>query len=202
MSSNLDRSEQELIAACLAGAPGAWDQFMIQYRRVIRATAGRLCQRYRDSSTDTDDLEHHVYQKLMEDNHRRIRAWQGRAKFSTYLVQITRNLVLDYFALRKKAPDVEAYQAHLERAKDGPKLEDEEINDARRAALRKALESLPEKQALIIRLRLEGKSLCEIAAITNRPLGTVSVENSRALEKLRARMKAALADAEGSKQPS
>lgn len=155
---------------------------MTQYRRLIRSTAAQLRHRQDVASVDTDDLEHHIYQKLLEDDRRRLRAWQGRARFSTYLVQVTRNLVLDYYALRNKGPLAEEYQASDEVEHDAG---EEEAQTLRRAAFDSVLKSLPEKQAILIRLRLEGKTLNEIAEITGRPLGTISVENSRALVKLR-----------------
>lgn len=185
MPSNLYRNEVELIEACLTGAPEAWSQFTAQYRRLIRTTAARVRSRHSSHSTDTDDLESHIYQRLLEDDRRRIRAWQGRARFSTYLVQVTRNLALDYYDLRHQRPVPEAYQAEMEEAYVGEPLEEQEVQQAQKAAFRQALEELPAKQALIIRLRLEGKTLSEIAAITSRPLGTVSVENSRAIEKIK-----------------
>lgn len=182
MSSHSYRTDNELIAACLAEEPAAWESFMTQYRRLIRSTSAQLRRRYEVASIDTDDLEHHIYQKLLEDDRRRIRAWQGRARFSTYLVQVTRNLVMDYYALRNKGPLVEEYQVCEEVEHDAGEDEEQSL---RRVALETVLRSLPEKQALLIRLRLEGKTLQEIAEITGRPLGTISVENSRALTKLR-----------------
>ena len=174
-----------LIEACLAGQPEAWNQFTVQYRRLIRSTAARVRARYQSTSADTDDLESHIYQRLLEDDQRRIRAWQGRARFSTYLVQVTRNLALDYYDLRNQRPVPEEYQAQVEESYVGETLEDQEVQEARKNAFRQALDELPAKQALIIRLRLEGKTLGEIATITGRPLGTISVENSRAIEKMR-----------------
>jgi RNA polymerase sigma factor (sigma-70 family) len=183
MASNTYRDETALIGACLAGDSAAWDAFSRQYRRLIRTTAARIRRSYPGASTDTDDLESHLYQRLLEDDCRRLRAWQGRARFSTYLVQVTRNLVLDYYALRNQRPVPEAYQAHMERS-CVPETEDEWM-EARKEAFRRALTQLSPKQATIIRLRLEGRTLNEIAQITNRPPGTVAVENSRAMEKLR-----------------
>ena len=182
MTSHLYKTDNELIEACLAENPAAWERFMTQYRRLIRSTAAQLRRRYEVASIDTDDLEHHIYQKLLEDDRRRIRAWQGRARFSTYLVQVTRNLVMDYYALRNKGPLAEEYQVCEQVEYDAG---EDEHQSQRRVAFEAALKSLPEKQALLIRLRLEGKTLNEIAEITRRPLGTVSVENSRALAKLR-----------------
>lgn len=188
MASNPYRNESELIAACLAGDPAAWEHFIGRYRRYIRATVAQYRRRQAGGSTDTDDLESHVYQRLLEDDRRRIRAWQGRSKFSTYLVQVTRNLVMDYFALRNQRPLPESYQAQVESAHIDETAGDREVQQVRQQAFRAALETLPVKQALIIRLRLEGKTLKEISAITNRPSGTVAVENSRAMERIRAAM--------------
>ena len=188
MASNSYGNETELIAACLAGDATAWDQFATQYRRLIRTTAARIRSRYQTASTDTDDLESYVYQRLLEDDRRRIRAWQGRARFSTYLVQVARNLIMDYYALRNQRPIPEDYQAHVEGANQAAGACDQETYDERKAALQLALEKLPPKHALILRLRLEGKTLSDIAAITNRPLGTISVENSRAMERIRSAM--------------
>lgn len=182
MTSNLYRTDTELIEACLAEEPAAWERFMSQYRRLIRSTSAQLRRRYEVASIDTDDLEHHIYQKLLEDDRRRIRSWKGRARFSTYLVQVTRNLVMDYYALRNKGPLAEEYEVCEQVEYDAG---EEEIESHRRAAFAAVLKTLPEKQALLIRLRLEGKTLNEIAEITRRPLGTISVENSRAMVKLR-----------------
>ena len=62
----------------------------------------------------------------------------------------------------------------------GESLEESEI-----AALTEAIDRLPDKQAMIMRLRLEGKSLRDIAEFMHIPQGTAFVENSRALERLR-----------------
>lgn len=186
MTSHLYRTDNELIEACLADDAAAWEKFMTQYRRLIRSTTAQLRRRYEVASIDTDDLEHHIYQKLLEDDRRRIRSWKGRARFSTYLVQVTRNLVMDYYALRNKGPLAEEYEASAGDRSVEYDAGEEEEQSQRRAAFDTALKALPEKQALLIRLRLEGKTLNEIAEITRRPLGTISVENSRALARLRA----------------
>lgn len=186
MTSNSYKSDAALIAACLADEPEAWNHFMAQYRRLIRSTSAKVRHKSDVASVDTDDLEHHIYQKLLEDDRRRIRAWQGRSRFSTYLVQVTRNLVIDYYALRDKGPLAAEYPADEPTANPGAEVSREEQDTLRRAAFETALKQLPEKQALLIRLRMEGKSLSEIATITGRPLGTIGVENSRALARLRA----------------
>jgi len=134
---------------------------------------------------------------LLEDDYRRLRAWRAKAKLSTYLVQVTRNLVIDYFALRDKGPRTERYDAVYERGGEMDVPADREIEALRMAALKDALDRLPPKQVAIIQLRLEGYTLKQIAVALRRPLGTISVENSRAVGKLRAMVRDALPPDEG-----
>lgn len=175
-------TEQELIAACLSGEPEAWHAFKQRYARLIRAAA------LRTSSVDEatlDDLEAIVYQKLLEDRCRRVRAWQGRARFSTYLVQVTRNLVLDWLDSQRRSVDT----LPLDDRMDAPSADhDPGVDEAvalQAKALHDAIARLPERQAVIMRMRLAGQSLRDIAHLLGRPVGTVSVESSRAMEKLR-----------------
>ena len=175
-------TEQELIAACLSGEPEAWHAFKQRYARLIRAAA------LRTSSVDEatlDDLEAIVYQKLLEDRCRRMRAWQGRARFSTYLVQVTRNLVLDWVDSQRRSVNT----LPLDDRTDAPAASQEPGTDEAVAcqakALHEAIARLPERQAVIMRMRLAGQSLRDIAHLLGRPVGTVSVESSRAMEKLR-----------------
>jgi len=64
-------------------------------------------------------------------------------------------------------------------------IEESEWQVSREQAVLSALCSISDKQAAIIRLRLSGKTLKEISELTQRPMGTVSVENSRALDRIR-----------------
>jgi RNA polymerase sigma-70 factor (ECF subfamily) len=176
-------TEQELIDACIAGEPDAWLAFRDRYRKLIRATVARTSSM---AETGVDDLESTVYQKLLEDRCRRLRAWQGRARFSTYLVQVTRNLVLDWVDTQKRSLPTLPLDERMDLATDGDSHEMDEETEIRHAALHAAIEALPERQAIIMRLRIQGKSLRDIAHLLNRPVGTVSVESSRAMERMRA----------------
>ena len=175
-------SEHELIAACIEGIPDAWTQFKEQYQRLIRAVIVRTTRV--DEST-VDDLEALVYQKMLEDRCRRLTAWRGRARFSTYLVQVTRNLVLDWVDKEGRRISTEPLRPGADATVAADDFESKESVALQAAALRDAIRALPEKQALLMRLRLEGQSIREIAKLTRRPVGTVSVENSRAMAKLR-----------------
>ncbi len=196
MSSTLYKKDLWLITACVEGDPEGWNRFIDAYGRLIRATVRKLFRVQIAPGSDVEDIENYVYEKLLEDGCRRLSAWSGRAKFSTYLVQVVRNLVLDHLKKEKRGPRV-TLRADLSKLPD--ELDhplDRELQRERKELLHKAIQELPPNQALIMCLRLKDKTLREIAGITNRPVGTISVENSRALEKLRAAMKD-LSDGDG-----
>jgi RNA polymerase sigma factor (sigma-70 family) len=188
MTSNLYESEAPLIQACAEGDPEAWVRFRAQYGRLIRATASKFCGFNEESVAD---LEAITYQKLLEDRCRRLHAWQGRSRFSTYLVQVVRNLSLDWLDKERRTLQGSSIDDSPEIAADSVSYEETEFHDVQVEALKQAITRLPERQAIIIRLRLEGKSLRDIALTLKRPVGTVSVENSRALTRLRTYMEEA-----------
>ncbi|MCC6144086.1 MAG: sigma-70 family RNA polymerase sigma factor [Candidatus Hydrogenedentes bacterium] len=185
MSSDEHEMELAIVEACGRGDAQGWDRFVKQYGRLIRATVARICQRFGTSETELDDIVGHVYEKLIEDDCRRITAWRGRARLSTYLVQVVRNLVLDYQAKATRAPNGVSLDTIAEPPVAAVDHGQTEEDEQRLRALYTALDRLPSGYAVIVRMRLEGYSLRDIAAAQKKPVGTISVENSRALKKLK-----------------
>lgn len=74
---------------------GAWKEFLERHRRLIFATIGRLVPD-REEQMDAFAL---VCEKLREDDFRRLRRFDfdGPALFSTWLVTVIRNLVIDWY---------------------------------------------------------------------------------------------------------
>lgn len=176
-------SEAELIGACIEGIPDAWVAFKERYQTLIRAVVVRTSA---VDDTTIDDLEALVYQKLLEDRCRRLRNWRGRARFSTYLVQVTRNQVLDWVDTQKRTLSAAPMDERSDAAVASVDFAADEETATQYAALRQAIQTLPEKQAVIMRLRIEGHSIRDIAQLLHRPVGTISVENSRAMVRVRA----------------
>lgn len=175
-------AEPELIAACIEGIPDAWAAFKQRYQKLIRAVVVRTTTV--DEST-VDDLEALVYQKVLEDRCRRLRNWRGRARFSTYLAQVTRNQVLDWIDARQRTLATAPLDEHTDAAVSDGDIGEAEEASVQAAALRQAIALLPERQAVILRLRLEGQSIREIATFLHRPAGTIAVESSRAMARVR-----------------
>ena len=77
-----------------AAATSAWDAFLEAYSRLLLHTA-RTAAKDREAAMDAYA---YILEKLREDQFRRLRAYTagGRAKFTTWLVVVTRRLVLDH----------------------------------------------------------------------------------------------------------
>lgn len=75
----------------------AWDRFLSRYRRLIFAAIRHYAQDY----DDVMDVFARVCEALREDDFRRLRAYHQqtshRARFSTWLVTVVRNLTIDWF---------------------------------------------------------------------------------------------------------
>jgi RNA polymerase sigma factor (sigma-70 family) len=78
----------------------AWDLFLGRYRRLIFAAIRHYAQDY----DDVMDVFARACEALREDELRRLRGWveqpDHRARFSTWLVTVVRNLTVDWFRHR------------------------------------------------------------------------------------------------------
>src|SRR5690349_12247427 len=84
-----------------AGRPdAAWDAFLDRYRRLIFAAIRHYAQDY----DDVMDVFARVCEALREDDLRRLRTYteqrDHRARLSTWLVTVVRNLTVDWFRHR------------------------------------------------------------------------------------------------------
>jgi RNA polymerase sigma factor (sigma-70 family) len=188
MPSTTYKKDKAIIEACVQGESGSWNEFIREYDRLLISIVFRFSRQLSTVGLDAEDLKGHVYEKLLDNGCKRLLAWKGRAKFSTFLVVIARNLALDYIAKHTKGPLLERSDDIPEQENATTPIEDMELAQSQISVLAEALHELPEKQAVILRMRLEGRSLREIAKALNKPIGTVSVENSRALENLRTKL--------------
>jgi len=188
-------NERDLICACAEGSHDAWDRFVARYNRLLYATAYAVRESC-GTRCDERDMVGHVYEKLLENGCRRLVLWRGQSRLTTYLVQVTRNLCLDLvkaYARETRVPNI-GDEFNPEKKQSGvwrsvfESQEDAAHHQNQQAALLAAIGKLPPKQAMIMRMRLEGCSLRQIAKTLGMPDGTVAAENSRAIERLRKAM--------------
>jgi RNA polymerase sigma-70 factor (ECF subfamily) len=110
----------------------------------------------------------------------------ARGGVSTWLFTVARNSLIDRIR-RERRPEYDPLDPALIAEPAGPDIAVERTRFT--ALLKAALAELPEEQAqVVVHVYGEGKSLNDVAATTNTPLGTVKTRMRPALARLRTRM--------------
>lgn len=173
--------DRGLIAACIAGAAGAWDRFILRFGGLFGHIAERTAaQRSRPfSGADRDDVVAEILLACVRDDAAALRAYAGRASLPTYLTVIARRITVRWL-LRKAAAGMPV----------GACREVVARSSGRAAAAREEIEALlgrlDDRERLLVRLHhLEARSYGEISQLTGIPLGSIGPVLSRAKAKMR-----------------
>ena len=175
----------KIIESCLLGNTQVFSQLIDNYKNMVYNLAYRMS----NSSQEAEDISQEAF----------LRAYQSLAhfnpsyKFSTWLYQITLNIIRDKFKKKElnyvsldtpiETDDSEFYPQPANLT-NNPERIIAQKEDAR--AIQKAILSLPLKYREVIVLRhLQDLSYIEIANILKLPTGTVKVHLYRAREQLR-----------------
>jgi RNA polymerase sigma-70 factor (ECF subfamily) len=178
--------EAELLARCLRRSPGAWEDFLRQYRPVLERAARSTLLRAVGASRE-DDVETVVEAALLAlvmDDHAALRSFSGRSTLGGYLHAIASKIALNHVRgerrkgwLRFRPLDLEA---------EGPVPEFRMEDPERLGALCGALRELPPRDRLLLELfHLDGASYKEIAPLAGISFNAVSPALIRARERLR-----------------
>ncbi|MDD5556009.1 MAG: sigma-70 family RNA polymerase sigma factor [bacterium] len=84
--------ERLLVSRCAAGDSRAWDRLLEDYGGLLYGIAARYCP----GPDAARELFVHVIERLWEDEARRLRAWEGRAKLSSFLAAVAARVCADY----------------------------------------------------------------------------------------------------------
>ncbi|MFT3792916.1 MAG: RNA polymerase sigma factor [Rudaea sp.] len=178
-----DRTDEELMLAYARGDALAFDELYARvrgmlYRFILRSVPERAV---------ADELFQDTWSRAIQARSR----YRVEAKFSTWLLQIAHNLVVDH--LRRARPQASADEAeHVFGLLDMPEREQPdrvlgEFEERRRLQL--ALEALPDEQRVAFLLRMESElSLDEIAQVTGAGQETVKSRLRYAFAKIRERL--------------
>jgi RNA polymerase sigma-70 factor (ECF subfamily) len=175
----------KIIESCLLGNTQVFSQLIDNYKNMVYNLAYRMS----NSSQEAEDISQEAF----------LRAYQSLAhfnpsyKFSTWLYQITLNIIRDKFKKKElnyvsldtpiETDDSEFYPQPANLT-NNPERIIAQKEDAR--AIQQAILSLPLKYREVIVLRhLQDLSYIEIANILKLPTGTVRVHLYRAREQLR-----------------
>lgn len=169
----------------LAYAGGDLLAFETLYRR-HRGLVYRFLLRNLRQRVDADELFQETWSRLIAARER----YRPEAKFTTWLLQIAHNLVVDHFRRQRPQASAEETETVL-RNLDAPESDQPEralSEFEQRRRLQLALEELPPDQRLAFLLRIEGGlGLEEIGEITGAGRETVKSRLRYALARIRAR---------------
>ena len=170
--------EQGLIDAVTAGDRDAFGQL------VERETASvfRTCYRILGQVADAED----AVQETFVIAYRSIGSYRGEGSISAWLARIAARQSLRRFRRSRPTTPLDTVVETLDlHAHEGDPL-DGTLTAEMQRAVRDAVASLDEPYREVVTLRFFGElSLAEIAATTERPLGTVKAQLHRGLQRLR-----------------
>ena len=183
MNMGADRTDEELMLAYAQGDVRAFDAL---YQRQ-RGTLYRFILRSVNDRASADELFQETWSRLIASRTR----YRVESKFSTWLLQIAHNLIVDSFRRARPQAGTEETETVM-RELDAPESDRPEpvLSDfEQRRRLQLALEALPSEQREAFLLRVEsGLGLEEIAAVTGAGHETVKSRLRYAFAKLREKL--------------
>jgi len=171
-----DLGESDLVAACLADRPGAFDLIVERHRRTVY----QLCYRFVGNHEDASDLSQDVFLRAF----RGLRNFKGQSSLGTWLYRIGVNVCLN--RISAKAPLNEPIEKHQYVDDNAESPSDRMLRGERALQVRAAITQLPRKQraALILRMYHE-MSHQEIAEALGSSVGAVKANVFHALQNLK-----------------
>ena len=193
------QDDLSLVEACIKRDLAAWSYFVKKYSNLISISIKNRVKRYGIAlpGQEIEDIRQDVLGLLWKE--RKLEDVRNRANITYWLAVVSGNMAIRY--LRKKHTDcpvktISIFDRINEKEvaellpSSGTLASDELSKNEISGKIDDAIESLPQKEKLIIKLELlHGKKYHEIADILKLPRGTVSSYIKRAKETLRKNLK-------------
>lgn len=176
--------DADLMAEVARGDTAAFQQLIERHQALVIGTVGRML----GNNSDVEDVAQQVFIRVWKSAPR----YRPAAKFTTWLLTITRNLVFNEARRRKRHPgdllDVHEGEEAIALADSAGRKPDEQLlEDELQRAIEGAIRALPEKQRMAVVLRrYQEKSYEEIAEVLGLSLPAVKSLLFRARTELRA----------------
>jgi RNA polymerase sigma-70 factor (ECF subfamily) len=165
------RTNEELLAAVRSGEQAAFAELVRRYERAAWTTAWKVLRDYHAAQDATQNAFVYAFRRLGQ--------LRSPDQFGVWLLRITEREALRLARQQRKAYSLASASEFAACQTGGPLTE--EASD-----LLLAVGRLPEHERLVVALRyLDGLTVAEVARLTGRPVGTVTKQLSRAIERLR-----------------
>ena len=166
-------SDQDLVAACLAGEQAAWNELVERFSRYVFAIA---TQAFRLSSADADDVFQDVFARVYD----RLGTLRDPAALRPWIGQLVRRACIDHLRGSARETPVEELPEEIE---DGLDRLEEAFD------VRLELAALSEEcQQVLDRFFCRDESYRTIGDALDLPPGTIASRISRCLVRLRERL--------------
>jgi RNA polymerase sigma-70 factor, ECF subfamily len=173
------KADGEIVRLVLLGDRDAFAELVARHERAAWATARRI--------VGDDHIASDAVQEAFLQSFHRLSTLRNPAQFGVWLLKIARREAVRLARQRARQPACPVSDQGHELVGGngtGPGL------SADSEDLLKALGRLPDHERLVVSLRyLEGHSVSEIAQALDRPVGTVTKQLSRAIDRLRGTLK-------------
>lgn len=191
--------DSELVAACLDRDTAAWSDFIKKYSPLIYASIGKRLKIYGIilPCHDIEDIRQNVLTALWRG--RKLEGVKNRKNISYWLAIVSGNIAIEYIRRKRRLEPhaglpISGKIGEMEISdllpSDSPAPSDAVIGKEISEKVKSAIERLPVKERLVIKLNvLHDKKYCEIADILHLPAGTVSSYVKRAKERLKKYLK-------------
>lgn len=194
MTGSEDRTahDRALVEAVLARRPGAFEALVNEHQRLVWHLVYRMIQH----PEDTRELSQETFLRV----HRQLQRFRFESRLSTWIGRIAYHVALRHLE-RKRLPLVEPDEDELspaEQLADDFDLAAACADENLLAHMHVALESLPPLPRTVLTLYyLEEMSVSDVAAVMDRPEGTVKNDLFRARNQLRAQLETCLENSDG-----
>src|SRR3954463_16202315 len=182
-----DAEDIRLMDLASAGDMRAFEQLVERHQRMVVGTVGRML----GTNSDAEDIAQQVFVRVWKN----VKRYEPRAKFTTWLLKITRNLVFNELRRRSRHP---AVPLQSETDEEERPLKDEQavapdsalLDQELQEAVDAAIAELPETQRMAVILRrYEELSYEEIAETLDQSVSAVKSLLFRARTELRESLK-------------
>jgi len=181
LSKYRELDDTALIKLVKAGEAEPFDELVRRHQIKIHDLCYKMVRNYDDAR----DLAQETFIKA----YRKIRQFDGRSKFSTWLYRVAVNNCLNF--LKKRKPTEELFEEIQSSGKDDPaKIY---RNKRLKEVILKAVTKLPKVQKAVFTLRtLQDLSYQEVSDILKKPISTIKVNHHLAVKNLRNYLKGKL----------
>lgn len=173
----------DLVRRCLAGAAGAWEDFVRRAKPAVRRGAATALRRFRPGDPETlDNVEQQVYVELLREGGRALRGFQGKSDLEGWVAIVAMRTAFRLLARERSAGPLPEVLPEASLPAPGESAERREFLDRLDGALRR----LEAREREILRLAFfEQASYREIAERLGIPVNSVSPTLHRAKERLK-----------------